>query len=84
MYLVLLTYCASIFATGLRLLDYVCAVCVGGLAKTCSCGVRVMLRSWMLRTEETEVLGKSSTLQAMRPTSGTATQLRTDSCRHPV
>ncbi len=54
------------------------------LEKTCSCGVRVMLRSWMLRREETEVLGKSSTPQAARPTSGTATQLRTDSCRHPV
>lgn len=48
------------------------------------CGVKVMLWSWMLRREETEVLGKSSALQAMRPTSGAATQLRTDSCRHPV
>ncbi|KAK5867085.1 hypothetical protein PBY51_011604 [Eleginops maclovinus] len=38
----------------------------------------------MLRREETEVLRKSSAPQAVRPTSGTATQLRTDSCRHPV
>lgn len=81
--------CASnvmrcVFSTGLSPLDYICAVCVGSLAKTCSCGVRVMLRSWMLWTEETEVLGKSSTPQAMQPTSGTATQLCTDSCRHPV
>lgn len=52
--------------------------------KTCSCGVKVMLRSRMLRREETEVLGKSSALQAIRPTSGAATQLCTDSCRHPV
>lgn len=62
--------------------------CVWGrgvvLEKTCSCGVKVMLRSRTLRREETEVLGKSSTPQATRPTSGAETQLRTDSCRHPV
>lgn len=62
-----------------------CSACVWVvLEKTCSCGVKVVLGSWMLRTEETEVLGKSSTPQAMWPTSGAATQLRTDSCRHPV
>lgn len=35
------------------------------LETTSSCCVKVVLRSWMQRKEEPEVLGKSSTLQAM-------------------
>lgn len=55
-----------------------CSVCLV-LKKTCSL-VKVMLGSWMLLTEETEVLGKSSMPQAMQPTSRAATQHCTDSC----